>query len=42
VELNNGMLIIGLPPAAQQIVQGFVVILAVLLTFDRRRSDVVK
>ena len=42
VELNNGMLIIGLPPAAQQIVQGLVVILAVLLTFDRRRTDVVK
>lgn len=42
VELNNGMLLIGLPPAAQQIVQGAVVILAVLLTFDRRRADVVK
>jgi ribose transport system permease protein len=42
VELTNGMLIIGLPPAAQQIVQGLVVILAVLLTFDRRRVQVVK
>ncbi len=42
VELTNGMLIIGLPPAAQQMVQGFVVILAVLLTFDRRGVEVVK
>nr|WP_246316477.1 ABC transporter permease [Kineococcus aurantiacus] len=42
VELTNGMLIIGLAPAAQQIVQGFVVILAVLLTFDRRSAAVVK
>jgi ribose transport system permease protein len=42
VELTNGMLIIGLPPAAQQIVQGLVVILAVLLTFDRRGVAVVK
>ncbi|MBV1781048.1 ABC transporter permease [Paeniglutamicibacter sp. ABSL32-1] len=42
VELTNGMLIIGLPPAAQQIVQGIVVILAVLLTFDRRTAAVVK
>lgn len=42
VELTNGMLIIGLPPAAQQIVQGAVVILAVLLTFDRRGVSVVK
>jgi ribose transport system permease protein len=42
VELTNGMLIIGLPPAAQQIVQGLVVILAVLLTFDRRGVSVVK
>ena len=42
VELTNGMLIIGLPPAAQQIVQGLVVILAVLLTFDRRGVAIVK
>lgn len=42
VELTNGMLIIGLPPAAQQMVQGFLVILAVLLTFDRRGVEVVK
>jgi ribose/xylose/arabinose/galactoside ABC-type transport system permease subunit len=42
VELTNGMFIIGLGPATQQIVQGFVVIVAVLLTFDRRRIEVVK
>ncbi|WP_158252425.1 ABC transporter permease [Cryobacterium sp. Y57] len=42
VELTNGMLIIGLPPAAQQIVQGLVVILAVLLTFNRRSVAIVK
>lgn len=42
VELGNGMLILGYPPAAQQIVQGVVVVLAVLLTLDRRRLQIVK
>lgn len=42
VELGNGMLILGFSPAAQQIVQGFVVVLAVLLTLDRRRLQIVK
>ncbi|MDH2442930.1 ABC transporter permease [Amnibacterium sp. CER49] len=42
VELGNGMLILGFSPAAQQIVQGLVVVLAVLLTLDRRRLQIVK
>jgi ribose transport system permease protein len=41
-ELVNGMLIAGLSSAAQEIVEGAVVVAAVLLTLDRRRLSVVK
>lgn len=42
VQLSNGMYILGFPPATQQLIQGLVVILAVLLTFDRSRGTIVK
>jgi ribose transport system permease protein len=41
-ELLNGMLILGVSAAAQQIVQGGVVVLAVMLTLDRKRLGIVK
>lgn len=42
VQLSNGMYILGFPPASQSLIQGVVVILAVLLTFDRSRGVIVK
>lgn len=41
-ELVNGMLIAGLSSASQEIVEGAVVVAAVLLTLDRRRLSIVK
>ena len=42
VELVQGMFIVGMSSATQQIIEGLVVILAMLLTLDRRKIDIVK
>ena len=42
VELVQGMFIVGMSSAIQQIIEGTVVVLAMLLTLDRKKIDIVK
>ena len=42
VELVQGMFIVGMSSATQQIIEGAVVIVAMLLTLDRKRIEIVK
>jgi ribose transport system permease protein len=42
VTLANGMVLMGIEPYVQQGVQGILIIIAVALSLDRSRLDVVK
>jgi ribose/xylose/arabinose/galactoside ABC-type transport system permease subunit len=42
VVLNNGLVILGVPSEIQQIVQGAILVLAVLVALDRSKIGVIK